>query len=347
MMLTHPQALQALWTSPAGELVRHTLADHPSPGALIERLTLRDEDASRGPDDTIRSTRGSPWALARAGRSLWLSTQTRALERWDWDDPEQPRRVERLTLGGPLATWTHLVGARDAATLAGLDQDATLHVIDLDARCVARQPLGGRPAALALSDSGRWLAAAITQPRGGFIRLWRVLGEGKLALHMSALDRRAIHGPTRALERGHVRLDISPDEQTLFVYESAQPRTSAWDGWRAQLIAVELERARRLWSAPLDHELTGDARPLDQLRPEDPDGSPGALLCERSAAQPPLLWCGTSAGALIALDARDGALRATWSLGTHAALLDLARDARGALWARSELGRLLRVPSER
>lgn len=330
-MIIHDTLKEAIITQRDGSLARFSL-DEASP---IEQLSRSADDAPRLLSPQLHKGQ------------LVMGADADALELWSWRANEPLQRTARLKLGRSLSSWAHIATSSGGDWLIAIDEDGLMAWLDLARGKRLSLRVEGSPRALCVSPSGRWVALACAHPKGGFIRIWSLDDQGHPQLHMSALDRRALDVRTRSLARGHVVMEYSPDEALIFIYESAHPTPSALrdDGWRATLWAVDLERAQRQWSSPIDYECTGDLRGVETLYPEHLEGCPGALMASTRA--PFKLWCGSGAGTLLCFDWRDGALLDTHHLGTSAALVAVGQpeqDDAHHLWAISEHGKILRTP---
>lgn len=317
MLLCHPTTPRALTLDDRGRLWRHDAAAETIPIEL------------EAPAQVI-----GPWDEER----FIVGIEPPVLELRRWDDGSLSERMT-LTLGESAKRWTHLsssaqheriVVAADARTVAALN-----HANQRMTRVLHRD--GQRVAALALSPTrGARIAALITSPGGGFIRVWAIR-DGQLHDHIRILDRRGVEAPTSELARTRATLLWHPDGERLFVLASC-PDNGAWphEGWRAEVSAYDCEAGRLLWTAALDARALGDARSLEVMGYED--GAPGALLFDEARDE---LWCGLTHGMIVRLDARDGAMHGLELAGTTRALtgLDVWPD---GLLALHEDGGLLR-----
>ena len=108
-------------------------------------------------------------------------------------------------------------------------------------------------------------------------------------------------------------------------------------GWRGDLVLYRHDADSPQWRASIDATVTGDHRSLHKAGHSM--GFVGSVLFIGDD----YLLCGTTGGLLLAYNTTDGRLAQRISLGTKAAVVALAFDAQGNIWATLDNGRLVTV----
>ncbi|MEM1346948.1 MAG: hypothetical protein AAGI01_00225 [Myxococcota bacterium] len=320
-LLMHPEDAEALVLERSGRLTRRELARAELPRDVLEPGPRPRVLASGPPFDGQFVTGEESSSLeVRAWETLAVTQRIRLEESCEW--------------------WSLLATSPDGRWVAAIDTGRAFHVFHVPSGQRARQRLGAeRVTALAFSPTSQWLAALMTSPQGGRVRVWR-LADGRPRVHIEALDRRALTTPTASLRDVVGALAFSADGAQLALYESsARGQDYHVDGWRGCVSAYDVLDGRLVWSADVDAALTGDLSTLDPL--DYPDGVRTQLLYARGGNA---LVFGTTAGGLVTLDSRDGALLEVHALGTSQSILGLGHDRDGVLWVLTEHGHLIRVP---
>ena len=234
-------------------------------------------------------------ASAEDGITLW---------RHDTLAPHATLRTEHA-----YAPWRALAASPSHPALAALGGSGELLWFDLERRQSTRARLEpGHPCSLHVDETGGWVATTLIHPRAPSCHVWRVGANATLTPHLRLLDTRHVPCPITPLREGIADLFVDHARDRLYLYLSGRPPASAearWPGWRATVCGYELASGKLSWYAHIDAHITGDDRPLSWLTDEA-----GVATSLSYDAPTETLWLGSAAGVIVALDARDGALRA-------------------------------------
>lgn len=235
--------------------------------------------------------------------------------------------------------WVQLAVDHQGRRIAAADSGGALFFIDIESRKRVWHTMQDvRCAALTWSPQGDYVAALMTGARRGYLRVWR-----GPQVHIAECDRRAIDAPTRGLRDAVGALTFDDAGEILYAVTSSPTHSTAarQPGWRATVEAHDVVDGRRWWHAEIDAEITGDMRTLAQIGWEG-GVSLGLALSEDQRT----LYVGGTSGALIALDARDGALRRLYGGAGSSLTHQLHWGCEGRLWGLTDRGHLLRYPED-
>jgi hypothetical protein len=230
-------------------------------------------------------------------------------------DVETLATRERWRVRCHSAPWRGLASA--ASVVVAGDEDAGLYVFwPEQGRRAHIQTHAKHLQAVALDAGGTMMAAAL-EGRGRALRV-AVWGLEPLRVHIFGLDRRALPESARAATHVQVALAWDSAGERLAVLE--RTRGMEEEGVRAVVAVYDGPSARLLWTAQVDDELVGP-------------GGGGGEEVGALAWDGWVLWVGTCAGELVALDGRDGALREVRWVGSSQPVVQLLMPRPGEPWA--------------
>ena len=245
--------------------------------------------------------------------------------------------------GGSWSRPTAVAASPDGRWVAVADGPEELLLLDrVTGQVTDRVESGERTMAVRFSPDSRLLATACSFQGGGSVRLDAVGDDGRLT-RLAQLERSDRDTPPGRFVDTLARLAFGPDGRHLALFEtSAVGHRNRPAGWRGDVVLFEVEGPRWLWSASIDAGVTGDKRSIADA------GHPMGFVTDVVFADPGLIACGATRGAVLFYSAATGSLVAKSVVHDDAAVKALAHDlASGLVWAGLEDGGLvpIEVPS--